>query len=213
MAEKEVDDFLAHHGIRGMKWGVRRSENQLARAREGIDKANSFEKDKIYVSGKGRRARVRSGEAARAEALRAIAKKHGPNTLSNADLQFLNQRLQLNASYTKFNPKEKNKIVQVISAVNKLDKASNRVASKMVVSMLDAKTGGQISKTQQVLGLVKPPKTEKKQESQKTSQPQNINITIEKGSKSKKSPKSVIETVSSKPREFYDAETGKWVKR
>lgn len=32
---KPADDVLAHFGIKGMKWGVRRSEAQLARARQG----------------------------------------------------------------------------------------------------------------------------------------------------------------------------------
>ena len=30
---EELDDFLAHYGVKGMRWGVRRSDDELARAR------------------------------------------------------------------------------------------------------------------------------------------------------------------------------------
>jgi hypothetical protein len=42
------DEFLAHYGVKGMRWGVRRSEKQLARARAErsgkvpIQKSNQF---------------------------------------------------------------------------------------------------------------------------------------------------------------------------
>lgn len=37
--------YLEHHGIKGMKWGVRRSETQLARAR-GSSKQSADEQEK-----------------------------------------------------------------------------------------------------------------------------------------------------------------------
>jgi short subunit dehydrogenase-like uncharacterized protein len=30
MSDEEIDDFFAHYGVPGMKWGVRKAKNQLA---------------------------------------------------------------------------------------------------------------------------------------------------------------------------------------
>lgn len=47
----DVDDFLAHYGVKGMKWGVRRSDEQLARASSRGDAVKEVAlnaKSKVY---------------------------------------------------------------------------------------------------------------------------------------------------------------------
>lgn len=49
--EAEVEDFIAHYGVKGMKWGVRRSDDQLARAaarREVVKEAGLNAKSKVF---------------------------------------------------------------------------------------------------------------------------------------------------------------------
>lgn len=64
----DLDNALAHYGIKGMKWGVRRDDRQLLRARGDIS-------EDYIVSRKNK-------------------KKPIPQ-LSNAQLKALNERLQL----------------------------------------------------------------------------------------------------------------------
>lgn len=208
MAEKDiVDEYLAHHGIRGQKWGVRRTQASLARASEGVKKANELDPDKLYVSGKGRKARVQSGEAARAATLASVARKHGTSTLSNKDLEFLNKRLQLNAQYTKLTPVQKSKVARVIDTVNKLDRKTGRVASNAIkgaiVKGVDKKTNGKGTEIKEILDKVaaqaKPPKQKSNPEPPKQ-------VVIEEG----KDPLVVVLSSRRPPKEVYDTSTKEW---
>ena len=69
------DDQLSHFGVKGQKWGVTRSKNQ-----------------------------IRSADAARAGKLQSRAKKHGLNSLSNDEIATLNKRNQITKQHRDLNP-------------------------------------------------------------------------------------------------------------
>ncbi len=75
---QDADDILEHYGIKGMKWGVRRSDEQLARARGKTP---------------------RSEDSSKAKESLGKAKTSGAGTLSNRELQELNKRLNLEKNY------------------------------------------------------------------------------------------------------------------
>jgi 2'-5' RNA ligase len=80
-----VNDILKHHGIKGMKWGVRRSRSS-----------------NVTVSDKGKRLKTTGGhgrsahpDAVRVRTIGQVSKKSGFKALSNEELQAFNQRLNL----------------------------------------------------------------------------------------------------------------------
>ena len=96
---------IKHHGIKGMKWGVRRSREERAKAQEAAKKLHTDHK--------------------RARELMKKKVSH----LSNEELAFVNQRRQLEANYAKLNPsksaRRKKKINNHLETLGLVEKTFN----------------------------------------------------------------------------------------
>jgi hypothetical protein len=123
---EEVEDFLAHYGVKGMHWGVRRSDApgvkgflqrsptanaELLGKRLGIGRGNSGESSAAHPGNhpslNAPRPRV-SSDAETARALMGRVKKSGTSNLSNQELQQLVTRMNLERQYSNLNPKHVN---------------------------------------------------------------------------------------------------------
>jgi len=120
------DTKLAHWGVKGMRWGIRRSDAELARA-----------------SGE-------STDAIRArETLTSIQKSRSLATASDADLNHLVNRINLEKRYADINPstatKGHNAIKTLLKAGDTMNKAisfANSDAGRLLASALGTKSRG-----------------------------------------------------------------------
>lgn len=79
-----ITAYLAHHGVKGQRWGVRRTKAALARA----------------ARREGRSTESLSPEAQKAKEL----SKKKRSELTNQELKFLNERKNLEQNYDRLNP-------------------------------------------------------------------------------------------------------------
>lgn len=78
-----MSDFeLYHHGVKGMKWGVRKKERKLSRIRKKAGKRSWSEDAKIA----------------------AEIRTKNPKQMSNAEMRKLNERTRLEREYNQLNP-------------------------------------------------------------------------------------------------------------
>lgn len=83
----EVDDFLEHFGVKGMRWGQKKGPKEAA-----------------------------SADASKAITLRDRAKRSKPKALSNAELQTAINRMQLEQNYKRLAVNEKPAVTRFISS-------------------------------------------------------------------------------------------------
>ena len=93
MSDEIVDDFLAHYGVRGMKWGIRRARNNRKAALKTTPRPSDEGKAAAKVLDK--------------------QKKYGTAALTNHELRMLNARQKLEQEFKKNNPDPPGKLAKI----------------------------------------------------------------------------------------------------
>ena len=88
-----VEDYIQHYGVKGMKWGVRKDGPPAPSGVRTTVKPRAHMKTKVKT--RGGRAEPAVAEAIAARQKQQVLKKSGVNALTNADLQMLQTRLNL----------------------------------------------------------------------------------------------------------------------
>lgn len=121
--EDVVDDILAHHGIKGMKWGVRNTSRQTVQNLQSV-RSQTVRKvevrraqarsPEVTIRDKGKKLKTSGGKGlpAHADAIRVReigqrGKGSGLKTLSDKDLRDYAARLQLEQNVHRLNYNEK----------------------------------------------------------------------------------------------------------
>ena len=97
-SQEVVNHILSHHGVKGMKWGVRRSISQLrseSNSPEVSVKTRSSPQTKTTIRTRGGRGLPAHPDAVAAKVVTQKLKKSGMHTLSNQELQSLANRTNL----------------------------------------------------------------------------------------------------------------------
>jgi hypothetical protein len=109
-----VSEFIEHHGIKGMKWGVRRSKAQIERAPGSEDHNRKVE-------------------------IQTKAKTQGRHTLSNREIQDVINRMNLEQQYARMNASRAQKGAKFVS--NMLLDIGKTKARKAVADQFDREKG------------------------------------------------------------------------
>jgi len=111
----QLDDVLEHFGIKGMKWGVRRSDAELA---------------------------APSSDFVKSREKKSVAKTSGTKALSNEELQLVITRMNLERQFSSLNPTPGKAATKFVSDLllnvgkQQATRAANDFASKQIAAAM-----------------------------------------------------------------------------
>ena len=94
----DTDNFLAHYGVKGMKWGVRKKRGVE------VSKVKTTAQRGQKVTAKGGTGQKPSPDAVRTAVLKQKAKASTTDSLSTKELKALTERMQLEKKYSELTP-------------------------------------------------------------------------------------------------------------
>lgn len=94
-------EFLAHHGVRGMHWGVRRPRGKDGRVEKGPAVNMAVNEHGQVKKSTGGYHRPTSKDAENAIAYKTIARNSGVHALDNQQLQHLVNRMNMEQQYSR----------------------------------------------------------------------------------------------------------------
>lgn len=97
-------DILVHYGVLGMKWGVRRSPAELARARGGRAPKNAKKKTSFFSKKTVKKKAVKA--SAKSSSKKEESSKKTPGEMTTDELQAAVRRLELEKRYRDLSPKK-----------------------------------------------------------------------------------------------------------
>jgi hypothetical protein len=101
-----LDEILAHYGVRGMRWGVRKGASDAVRANQTANSVWRTGRQMRKATRGGKKAEPPSEESARALELQRRVQKSGTSALTNKDLQALVTRMNLEKQYSNLNQRQ-----------------------------------------------------------------------------------------------------------
>ena len=135
MGRDSTLNLLFHYGVRGMRWGVRRSRTPT--------KVSVSQKGRKKLKAVGGENQPASSEAVRTKTLGQRAKKSGYQSLTNSELQAYTQRLNLEANAKRLDYDNRPVALKFVAGVlgktgkNTAQQAADEAASRQVKKLMD----------------------------------------------------------------------------
>src|SRR3954451_3343170 len=125
VAQSAIEDIIEHHGVRGMRWGVRRKNI-------GSPNEVTVSVDKGKLKAKGGEGHGPSEEAKAAAATKQKAKASGVHSLSNEEIQAAVTRMNLESNFKQATTKTKQTVPGQKFVLNLLKNTGNAQVQRVV---------------------------------------------------------------------------------